>query len=1828
MERPTIFNETINKKTSSRNKSTIPYERGMISQENRVFVENTINDAKFSKLPTGYDGSIIKKEVIDFEKEFPGLTFKPTDFLYDKMMNDAHNIFPRNRELKIRVSTYFDEMIRNNLNNIYHYAPRFFTENFVQKTSVNNTAFEAYQVYIYLLCFISWTDKHRLDTDVREFDNIDKILNWIATRRDPSIDFIIAGPSSNSNITNNDFRAHYRTLIDASNDMSSIIAYNQLSSTQTISSDVYNLLHVIQSLPNVYFKSPDEARKYNINIDSAKDVLVSIDSNNNLIFDCSYVNLGDVTEQNKLARFDNLESVITNNKVQSMINTKKLAELFHNYSRIKILELVFTPDTFISSLDAFSKVFVVFKGVSCSERNVYNTIPTNFLKIGGKFTHTNRGYEFKMDVDAITFKSVLADVKSFEIYLTLDPNHANQIIPNEYSLSFSKHNVYQHAITTDINYDAKNRGTRKVLVIKERKPTNDKRDTEDHSINSKREIINISSLLPTSQSTTQSLIVNGKFDVKNNPKNAIPQHEPIQLPNGESITFNNESTIKQSQTFSAKLYKQLKISDNTNKNGVVSSIDKSLEYCSQVLKMTHDLQFIHFIQRVISILSNIRKSWTLDEQLDAITLSLSMGTNLSNEYETDLIKAINSNFTRYQHKSEIKDSINNCPDYSSMFNIYNDEPNTWNESSLLFILDFNKLNEDKKKELIEHFQNNSLSFDEISQIHQLAYSTITTIGNKTPLLQLIDNDESPTNEQSQQMINIINYSKLPYEKEITGYLNKKSLIQSVITETFTNESLEQLLFIYNAFIQSQEHNIPYSPNDFIMFLNLLNQSSTYSNIPTVDYVISTDVDINELNKFFNNMTPLISDFVGSNVDYVEAFTTFIEEYKLIGGDYQRYFHNILESLTKNDSTTKIIEVNSFLKYFKLIYGKIYNLLIPFTYEDGSEIEYSYKTVNVDTRTGTIDGKYFRVNPINGFAEFEDDYGNPITTPDPDFLIYSEKENDLTLFNLYNKYNEIIKPIKNGSFIYSETLATIQNLDSEFLDYLNFQNIIRFNNKYNITNSSDMYYVYYDKTNSIQFNDMFISMSADVGDITNETPEPKYGMYLNDEPNEELHVSVLMDIDESAFQESVNYFTSSCDLNIYEKKSMSETVSNWVESKYSIHIDNATFLKLNDEMMKEYHSQEDVETKELYYVIGVISSVNAKSGESISTLWADAKEGEMISFKARLYDSSISPNQIIPSMIDTDTETSLRSNLWRIEDLLIEPSFNTTFNDLSITDIINNIIIISPNFEVSFNNNLGFSNFQELMNKATKASNDTYIIETSFTRGLNEYTVQYMYNHAYSVLEITTTVEKEGTNDKYIETITIYLFLRIIFKHVMTTRQKTVLIEEEPITKTYINTFDSDLLRYQNGENTFVDAFHFSKLDKYETINNENSNMFSAYSIDGIDIKKTYWNRTAYINSLMLCPIHTCISKNDPMLHNYEPEYVPVEDTIEINGLTDKVVIYSYENGFTRYEDKFEISPSSISRFNEDNEKINGVIEYIYINSNQKITCYKECQDIYTESNQSKTYYITDENHPNYFKISFTVNEDEISNIILYGSTAVFGNSLIDEWVILGSCSYVISSEQPNYIQYGESGPIFEIIIDYQPNFQEFPTIKQVLLNSISISYINYGTKHYILDRNENIVKVASINTIKYSNVPSLMYDESDVLFKLIGCSDTIFKLHPIFKYYEKGIVSPRYVDENKDYVMLVNKYNQNIMAKPVFLRSQYNLNNPSVNTLQDSPDVIYRIGDKLDANKKHLLESVNKSMLMFGNVENEGTIEEVALKSLQIHAIPTASKMLLSIEFS
>ena len=48
---------------------------------------------------------------------------------------------------------------------------------------------------------------------------------------------------------------------------------------------------------------------------------------------------------------------------------------------------------------------------------------------------------------------------------------------------------------------------------------------------------------------------------------------------------------------------------------------------------------------------------------------------------------------------------------------------------------------------------------------------------------------------------------------------------------------------------------------------------------------------------------------------------------------------------------------------------------------------------VDTSTGKINGKYFRIDS-RGDVKFTDSNGKEYSTPDNSFLIYSEQEKDL------------------------------------------------------------------------------------------------------------------------------------------------------------------------------------------------------------------------------------------------------------------------------------------------------------------------------------------------------------------------------------------------------------------------------------------------------------------------------------------------------------------------------------------------------------------------------------------------------------------------------------------------------------------------------------------------------------------------------------------------------------------------------------------------------------------------------------------------------------------
>ena len=524
---------------------------------------------------------------------------------------------------------------------------------------------------------------------------------------------------------------------------------------------------------------------------------------------------------------------------------------------------------------------------------------------------------------------------------------------------------------------------------------------------------------------------------------------------------------------------------------------------------------------------------------------------------------------------------------------------------------------------------------------------------------------------------------------------------------------------------------------------------------------------------------------------------------------------------------------------------------------------------------------------------------------------------------------------------------------------------------------------------------------------------------------------------------------------------------------------------------------------------------------------------------------------------------------------------------------------------------------------TSVVNNVYTIGITMDKGLYSYTICYSYYRLLSFLEISTKITKSGVLSEYNEIITILLNAKCVFKDIVSKTPNT--------TGGYDYTWNEEVLRvldYNGSLTSYIDSYHLGGAVKYTTKNADSGNEYKAFYIDGTDIKSQYWNKTAYVHSAMLCPSETCINGESLVVSDYS-EYIPLVNNITLNGRTDPVIIYNYTGGFTRYYDKFIITPDSINLYDDDNKLVSSAILSLFVNENEKITCSSEPGEIMnlTETQTKEgTYVVMNDKQKKYYKVLLTVQGDNITTITLYGISSIFNPSSLDEWTLLGTHVGAVVPEQPIYLFYDTEG--FEIIIGATTDFANFPTTKTLTVNSITVSRTKYLTTHYYVDREDNCVKYKAIDTIRYSNIPGDYCDESDVLFTVLGQEGMIFKLNPIFKYYENIIVSPRHVDQNNNFIMLAQKYNQNVLAKPVYLRSQYNLNNPNQNTLRDQTEVDYKIAQRLDPTKTHLLESVNKSMIMLGSVENNGPIGEVAIRAQKIHAIPTASKMLLSIEFS
>lgn len=434
--------DDVNKTSLSKFDNTIRYNTGQINSEFRVVTEsNQSFSDRNTFLISGFNGTPNLQPTFNFQEQFPNLLFENPETLYNQIITDARTI-PNITQLMIAVNQEYLRTFMSNLTNIYNNAPKYFTDNFIHSTD----GFRLYQRFFYLITYINYVDEHSEDEDLTTLQFFDDAVKWIVTRRDPNIKFMLIGPQDSQNYDIN-YISRYESLMSPTQTTTDITRYQQLSTTQTISADLLNVLQFLIKNPNVFVKTPDEAKKYNISINTSQDVSMEIDTKNNLVFDCQNVNLGDTTEQNINARYEKLNDVEISNVVESRITTKKLEQIFNMYSRIKVLNFVVTPNVYSTSLNIFNQVFIVFDGITCSERNVYNNANSSNLMIGGKFViDTNGNYSFVQDVDAITYKSTQTRVKHFKFYITTDPNTYNTIVPYQNPLTITANMIYQHPV--------------------------------------------------------------------------------------------------------------------------------------------------------------------------------------------------------------------------------------------------------------------------------------------------------------------------------------------------------------------------------------------------------------------------------------------------------------------------------------------------------------------------------------------------------------------------------------------------------------------------------------------------------------------------------------------------------------------------------------------------------------------------------------------------------------------------------------------------------------------------------------------------------------------------------------------------------------------------------------------------------------------------------------------------------------------------------------------------------------------------------------------------------------------------------------------------------------------------------------------------------------------------------------------------------------------------------------------------------------------------------------------------------------------------------------
>lgn len=325
--------------------------------------------------------------------------------LYKRFLDDARTIAEDEAYMTF-IEKKYDTKLQINLKNIYDNSPSYYS-----KITSSQEVFKLYQLWFLTIVIID----NATETDLEGFNCKNDILKWTKSRKDPNIPYFIVGPLRNQAVKN-DFISHYRNIMDSQNSIQDISQYLQLTSLQSLNIESSNILDAIHSRPNAYDKLPDTAKSFIVNISSSDSDVSIIDGMT--MFDCSKIDLKDITEVNIIPRFKDLQNVSVSKIVSSKIPIKKFEMLFNTYSRIFIKNLELEHNIFQIDIRYCKNAFVVFKGIYANERNVYSGDSIDSLAIEGHFEFNNERnvYMFYPKNEFLTFRGLETLIKNLGIY--------------------------------------------------------------------------------------------------------------------------------------------------------------------------------------------------------------------------------------------------------------------------------------------------------------------------------------------------------------------------------------------------------------------------------------------------------------------------------------------------------------------------------------------------------------------------------------------------------------------------------------------------------------------------------------------------------------------------------------------------------------------------------------------------------------------------------------------------------------------------------------------------------------------------------------------------------------------------------------------------------------------------------------------------------------------------------------------------------------------------------------------------------------------------------------------------------------------------------------------------------------------------------------------------------------------------------------------------------------------------------------------------------------------------------------------------------------------